>query len=196
MAGSARMSARGDDPALGDGAAHRALARLEDQLAHDVGVGAVGGQRAQRAVLGLEQEHAGGPRVDQLGGAPREQLGDRLRLQGRRQLAGQPRQHLGHVAPPLGLAVEPRVLDGDGRLGQEQVDQVLLVLAEAQRLGVAERHDREQLVAGHHRVARRSSGAPSARPLAIHEPLVGEHVVAPPAARGGGRPSRRRPARR
>src|SRR6185436_788708 len=101
-----------DDAAIANGAAHGAFARLEDQLAHRVGVHAVGGHRAQRAVLGLEQEDTGGARVHQLAGAAREQLGDRLYFQGGSELAGQPRQHLGHVAPALGLAVEARVLDG------------------------------------------------------------------------------------
>ena len=168
---------RDDDAVIRDRAAHRPLARLEDQLLHDVGVGAVGGQRAQRAVLGLDEVDAGRARVDELGGAARQELGDRLDLQRGRQLAGQAGQHLGHVASPLGLAIGPRVLDGDGGLREEHIDQILRVGAEAQRLRIGQCHHRKELVTDQHGISRERAQAPALDPGTIHEPRVGEHVV-------------------
>src|SRR5438034_8624161 len=51
------------------------------------------------------------------------------------------RQHLGHVAPPPGLPVVPRVLDGHGRLREEHVDDVAGLRAEAD--GRSEEHTSE-----------------------------------------------------
>ena len=136
------------------------------------GGGAVGGDRAQRAVLGLVAEHRRALHGQQVHDAARDQLGDALLLQRAGQLAAQARLHLGHVAAALGLPVEAGVLDGHRGLGHEHLHDVGGVGGEADRLRVAEREHGQELVAGHDRVGHEAAEAPPPPPLEVDDPRV------------------------
>ena len=183
-----------DDLPLGDRASGDALARTEDEVRGGLRGHAGDGDHAQGAVVGLVPQDGRALHLHQLEDPAGEQCRDPLHLEARRQLARQPRQHLGDVAPPLRLAVETRVLDGHGRLREEHIDDVARLRAEAERLRVAQRHDREQLRAREHRI-RRGGMQPPATPTSGWRP--GRRPTCRPrrGARGGARPSRR-PRRR
>jgi hypothetical protein len=136
----------------------------------------VGGDLAQRAVLGLVTEHHRALHGQQVHDATRDQLGDALLLQRAGQLATQARLHLGHVAAALRLPVEAGVLDGDRGLGHEHLHDVGGVGGEADRLCVAEREHGQELVAGHHRVGHEAAEAPPPPPLEVDDPCVVAHV--------------------
>jgi hypothetical protein len=113
-----------------------------------------------------------------------EELGDRagdvaehlLDLERRRDQPVDALQRPHAVAGLARFAIEPRVVQRDRRLGRERVEQVVVVLGEAERLPREQAQHAEQPLVEQERDAVEAAEVVAARPVDGDEPAVVEHV--------------------